>query len=85
MHGSMYANFAMQQADVIIALGSVYHRLPETHSVSEMGHAGMGTGTVLDFGTPRHTVYSCHGVTGSKVIRIFNNFFSLVVTIFLVK
>jgi hypothetical protein len=41
---------------------SVYHGLPETRGVSEMGHAG--TGTVLDFGTPRHTVYPCRGVAG---------------------
>ena len=49
----------------------VYHGLPETRGVSETGHAG--SGTVLDFGTPRHTVYPCHGVAGirgyiSKVI-----------------
>ena len=38
-------------------------------------------GTVLDFGTPWHTVYPCHSVAGiywyiSKVIRILNIFLS---------
>ena len=41
---------------------SVYHGLPETYGVSEMGHMGMGM--ILDFGTPQHTVYLCHIVTG---------------------
>ena len=50
---------------------SVYHGLPETRGVSKTGHAG--TGTVVDFGTLRHTAYLCHGVAGihgyiSKVI-----------------
>jgi len=54
-----------------LSAASVYHGLPETRGVSETGHAG--TGTVVDFGTPRHTAYPCHGVAGihgyiSKVI-----------------
>jgi len=63
----------------------VYQGLPVTHGVSETGHAGMGM--VLDFGTLRHTAYLCRGVAGihryiSKVILIFNNFFSRLLSIF---
>ena len=43
-------------------VGRVYHGLPETCSVSKMGHVSLGP--VLDFGTPQHTMYLCHGVTG---------------------
>jgi hypothetical protein len=64
-------------SDRIMRMARVYHGLPETCGVSKTGH--VGTGTVLDFGTPRHTVYPCRSVAGihgyiSKVIRIFNNF-----------
>ena len=42
------------------------HRVPhgyrKTHGFSKMG--SMGTGTVVDFATPRHTAYPYHGITG---------------------
>ena len=38
---------------LVLVLLRVYQGLPKTHSVSKMGRASLGT--VLDFGTPRHT------------------------------
>ena len=43
-------------------MNRVSHGYGFTRGASETGTAG--TGTVLDFGTPRHTVYPYHGVTG---------------------
>jgi hypothetical protein len=40
----------------------VSHGYGFTRGASEMGTTG--TGTVLDFGTPRHTAYPYHGVAG---------------------
>ena len=61
---------SMQSRSILHVL-KVDHRLPKTCSVSETGHAG--SGTVLDFGTPQHTMYPYCSVAGihryiSKVI-----------------
>jgi hypothetical protein len=58
---------------------------PHWTCVKQLGYL-TGTGTVLDFGTPWHTVYPCCGVAGicgyiSKVIRIliiFSGFFIII-------
>ena len=64
----------MQISIMASVRAKVYYGLPETHSVSEMGHVGLGT--VVHFGTPQHTMYPYCGVAGihryiSKVIWIF--------------
>ena len=38
-----------------------------------------GTGTVLGFGTPRHTVYPYHGITG--ISRVYYSKVSLIFTV----
>ena len=38
------------------------HGYRKTRGFSKMGSAG--TGTVVDFGTPRHTTYPYHGIAG---------------------
>ena len=40
----------------------VQHEYRNTHSVSKTGSTG--TGTVVDFGTPQHTVYLYHRFVG---------------------
>jgi hypothetical protein len=65
----------------------VYHGLPETRSVSETGHVGMGT--VVHFGTPQHTAYPYRGVAGMhgyyyKVSFIYLFIFSPLIIISLI-
>jgi len=58
----------------------VRHGYGKTRGDRVTGITGMGT--VLGFGTPRHTVYPYHGITGisrvfyDKVDLIFTFFFS---------
>ena len=46
----------------ITDMSRVPHGYGNTRGVSQTGNTG--TGTVVDFGTPRHTAYPYRGVTG---------------------
>jgi hypothetical protein len=49
-------------AEYVPRVVRVSHGYGNTRGVSKTGNTG--TGTVLDFGTPRHTAYPYRGVTG---------------------
>ena len=50
-------------------INRVWPRYGNTHGDWVTGTTG--TGTVLVFGTPRHTVYPYHGITG--ILRVYYN------------
>src|SRR5882762_5496170 len=57
------SNFLMPEECTLFQIGNrVRHGYGKTRGFSKMGSAG--TGTVVDFGTPRHTVYPYRGIVG---------------------
>src|SRR6266481_1298982 len=64
----------------------VCHGYGKTRGFSKTGSAG--TGTVVDFGTPRHTAYPYRGITGisrvyyNRVRIFFVVFFSYLIVVF---
>jgi hypothetical protein len=62
------------------AVGRVRHRYGKTCGFSKMGSAG--TGTVVDFGTPWHTVYPYRGIAG--MLRVNYSLIYLVLKLFFV-
>jgi hypothetical protein len=52
----------------MIPIARDWHGYEKTRGVSKTGSAD--TGTVVDFGTPRHTTYLCRGITGIHGVAV---------------
>jgi hypothetical protein len=63
----IYTPAKQDLGSTLCRISRVLHGYGFTHGASKTGTAG--TGTVLDFSTPWHTMYPYHGIVGISQVR----------------